>query len=153
MVKDLVMTGIVLVAMVSGVSAQQSPWGSVLKSAAQVAVQQLTPQAQTVVDEAAKLAAGAPQENFIVTQAKQFLAGGNYQTALDLANYVITTLNSGSIDAQKIMTDAKAALAKMAQDKLTQVQQTQEQAAAAQQAQADVVETGNTLKSLFGTGK
>ena len=153
MLKIFFVTVFVLVAMAPGVSAQQSPWGSVLKSAAQVAVQQLTPQAQTVVDEAGKLAAGAPRENFIVAQAKQFLAGGNYQTALDLANYVITTLNSGSIDAQKIMTDAKAAMAKMAQDKLTQVQQTQEQAAAAQQVQAEAVATGNALKGLFGTTK
>ena len=153
MFKNFVMTGIVLVAMASSVLAQQSPWGSVLKSAPQVAVQQLTPQAQTVVNEAGKLAAGAPRENFIVTQAKQFLAGGNYQTALDLANYVMTTLNSGSIDAQKIMTDAKAALAKIAQEKLTQVQQTQAQAAAAQQAQAEVGATGTALKGLLGTTK
>ena len=80
---------------------------------------------------------------------------------MDLANYVITTLNSKSIDAKKILADAQAALTKMAQDKLNQtqpkasgvVQQGQAQATAAQKAQADVTQAGNSLKSLFGGAK
>ncbi len=149
----LVLTGIVLF---GTVSAAQASWGDALKSAAgaagQAAVQTLSPQAQTTVDQAKKLAAGAPQENFIVAKAKEYIAAGNYQTALDLANYVMTTINSKSVDAKKIMTDAKAALMKMAQDKLSQTQQGQ-QAAAAKQVQADAVQTGNSLKGLFGTTK
>jgi hypothetical protein len=68
----------------------------------------------------------------------------------------MTTINSKSVDAKKIMTDAKAALMKMAQDKLTQTphaKQAQAQGAAAKQVQADVTQTGNSLKSLFGTTK
>jgi hypothetical protein len=107
-----------------------------------------------VVDESKKLAAGAPQENFLVAKAKEFMAAGNYQPALDLANYVITTLNSGSIDAKKIMADAQAALTKIAQEKLTQtVQPAQTSTTAAQQVQSDVTQTTNSVKNLFGTTK
>ena len=149
-----VMAGMVVLCFASAASAQT--WGSVLKAAGQAAVQQVCPQAQTTLDEAKKLGAGAPQENFIITKAKEFMAAGNYQPALDLANYVITTLDSKSIDAKKIMTDAKAALLKMAQDKLAAApaaQQGQAQVTAAQKVQADAVQTGNSLKSLFGTTK
>jgi hypothetical protein len=125
----------------------QTSWGSALKSVTQTAVQQLCPQAQTTVDQAKKLATGAQQENFILTKAKQFLSAGNYQPALDLANYVMTTLNSKSIDARKIMADAKAALMKMAQDKLSQPQAG---AGAGQQVKTDVVQAVNGVKGLFG---
>jgi hypothetical protein len=157
-----VITGVLLMS----ASVQAAPWGNVLKSAGQAAgqaavqaaVQQLTPQAQTAVDEAKKLAAGTPQENFLVTKAKEFLVAGNYQPAWDLANYVITTLNSGSVDAKKILADAQAALTKLAQEKAAQatqaatgtVQKGQAQAAAAQQVGADVSQTSNDLKNLFG---
>ena len=156
-----VITGAVMLATAS---AQAAPWGNVLKSAGQAAVQaavvQLTPQAQTAVEEAKKLGAGAPQENFLITKAKEFMAAGNYQPALDLANYVITTLNSGSIDAQKIMADAKAALTKIAQEKLAQaaqgaavVQPGQAEAGAVQQVRADTTQTVNSVKNLFGATK
>jgi hypothetical protein len=142
-----VINGVILL---SAVSVQAAPWGDVLKSAGQAAVQtavqQLTPQAQTAVDEAKKLGAGAPQENFLVTKAKEFLAAGNYQPAWDLANYVITTLNSGSVDAKKILADAQAALTKIAQEKLAQTQP----AAAAQQVETNVTQTTNSLNNLFG---
>ncbi len=156
------LTGIFLLSTVSLASAETSSWGNVLKSAGQAAgqavVQQMSPQAQTTVDQAKKLAAGAPQENFLMAKAKEFMAAGNYQPALDLANYVITMVNSKSVDAKKIMADAKAALLKMAQQKLTPAQQTAAQQAAAQktaaqQVQADAVQTGNSLKNLFGTAK
>jgi len=136
-------------------SAQAASWGSTLGAATQAAgqavVQQLCPQAQTTVDQAKKLAAGAPQENFIVAKAKEYLAAKNYQPAFDLANYVMTTLNSKSVDAKKIMADAKAALTKMAQDELTKTQPAQ--VTTAQQVQADAVQTVNSLKGLFGTTK
>ena len=146
-----VVTGIVLLSMTSVASA--ASWGSVLGAATQAAAQQLCPQAQTTVDQAKKLAVGAPQENFIITKAKEFMAAGNYQPALDLANYVLTTMNSKSVDAKKIMADAKAGLMKIAQDKLAQAQQAQGQAAAAQQVQANVTQTTNSVKNLFGTTK
>ncbi len=151
-----VMAGLMVFGAASAASAQQ--WGNVLKAAGQAALQQLCPQAQTVVDQAKAMPAGATQENFIVTKAKEYLAAGNYQAALDLANYVVTTLKSGNVDAKKIMADAQAALTKIAQDKLAQahpaaaatVQQGQAEAAAARQVQADAVQTGNSLKNLFG---
>ena len=157
----VVVLGIFIVGNVAAASAQQPSWGAALKAAGQAAAQQLCPQAQATVDHAKALGAGAPQENFLITKAKEFLASGNYQPALDLANYVITTINSKSVDAPKIIADAKAALMKMAQDKLTQgqqatapaVQQGQAQAAAVQKVQADAVQTGNSLKNLFGTTK
>jgi hypothetical protein len=147
-------------------SVQAAPWGNVLKSAGQAAgqaavqaaVQQMTPQAQTVVTEANKLAAGAPQENFLVAKAKEFLAAGNYQPAWDLANYVITTLKSGSLDAKKVLVDAQTALTKLAQEKAAQatqaatgtVQKGQAEAAAAQQVQKDASQTATGIKNLFG---
>ncbi len=153
-----VVTGMIMFATASVVSA--ATWGSVLgaatQAAGQAAAQALSPQAQTTVDQAKTLAAGAPQEDFIMAKAKEFMAAGNYQPALDLANYVITTLNSGSVDAQKIMADAKAALMKMAQDKLAQTPQTQQaqaQAADVQKVQADATQTVNGLKNLFGATK
>jgi hypothetical protein len=110
-------TGIVILSAASVVLAQDSPWGSALKSVGQAVVQKLTPQAQQTVDEAKKLGAPAKQENFIIAKAKEYLAAGNYQTALDLANYVKTMLDSKSIDAKKIIADAQAALTKMIQQK------------------------------------
>jgi hypothetical protein len=89
-------------------------WGAAFKSTAQaVVVQKLSPQAQQIVDEAKELGGPAKQENFIIAKAKEYLAAGNYQTALDLANYVKTMLDSKSFDAMKIMADAQAALTKM----------------------------------------
>jgi ATP-dependent protease ClpP protease subunit len=149
-----VATGMILFSTVS--VALAASWGSVLGAATQATVQTLSPQAQTTVDQAKKLAAGAPQEDFIITKAKEFMAAGNYQPALDLANYVLTTLDSKSVDAKKIMADAKAALMKIAQNKLAQTQQAQQaqgQAAAAQQVKTDAVQTGNSFKSLFSTTK
>jgi hypothetical protein len=154
----LVVTGVVLLTAPSIVLAQQTSWGSALKAVGQAAVQQMCPQAQTTLDEAKKLGAGASQENFLVTKAKEFMASGNYQPALDLANYVVTTLNSKSVDAKKIMVDAKAALMKMAQDKLAQSQQQvsttgQAQVNTAQQVKTDATNTVSGLKNLFGTQK
>jgi hypothetical protein len=134
----------------SVVLAQHASWGSVLKTAGQAAVQQMCPQAQTTLDQAKKLGAGSAQENFLIAKAKEFLAAGNYQPALDLANYVVTTLNSKSIDAKKIMADAKAALMKMAQDKLAP---SQKKVADAQQIKTDASQTVTGIKNLFGGQK
>jgi hypothetical protein len=119
-------TGIVMLTAAFAVSAQD--WGTAFKSTAQAAagqtvVQKLTPQAQQTVDEAKKLGAPAKQENFIIAKAKEYLAAGNYQTALDLANYVKTMLDSKSFDVKKIISDAQVALAKMMQQKAAAVQQ------------------------------
>ncbi len=138
-----VITGVVVLMAPAMVLAQQASWGSVLKSAGQAAIQQMSPQAQTTLDQAKKLGAGAPQENFLVSKAKEFLAAGNYQPALDLANYVITTIDSKSIDAKKIMEDAKAALMKMAQAKMN----------AGQQVKADATSSVSGVKNLFGVQK
>jgi len=110
---------IVILSATSVVLAQD--WGTALKSTAQAAagqaaVQQLSPQAQNTVDQAKKLVP-AQQENFIITKAKEYLAAGNYKTALDLANYVKTMLNSKSFDAKRIIADAQTALTKMMQQK------------------------------------
>lgn len=154
-------TGAVLLSAPSVGLAQQTSWGSVLKSAGQVAIQQMSPPAQATIDQAKRLGAGASQENFLVTKAKEFMVSGNYQPALDLANYVITALNSKSIDAKKIMADAKAALTKIAQDKLIQSQQKalatgqtgQAQVNAVQQIKADASQAVKGVKGLFGTQK
>ncbi len=167
MKKVIVCSAVCLVAvtMASMVSAQQPSWGVALKSATQAAgqtfVQQMSPQAQTTLAQSNKLATGAPQENFLLAKAKEYLAGGNYQTALDLANYVVTMLDSRSVDAKKIMVDAKASLTKLAQEKLTQAQP--QLAASGQQGQAQVNAAGQVatsagqtvsgLKSLFGAKK
>jgi hypothetical protein len=116
-------SAIVMSSATSVVLAQDSPWSSALKSVGQAVVQKLTPQAQQAVDEAKKLGAAAKQENFIIAKAKEYLAAGNYQTALDLANYVMTMLNSKSIDARKIIADAQAALTKIIQQKSAVVQE------------------------------
>ena len=110
---------IVILSATSVVLAQD--WGTALKSTAQATagqavVQQLSPQAKNTVDQAKKLVP-AQQENFIITKAKEYLAAGNYKTALDLANYVKTMLNSKSFDAKIIIADAQAALTKMMQQK------------------------------------
>jgi hypothetical protein len=161
--KKVFVSVITAAALLFTASAQAAPWGDTLKSvgqaagqaAVQAAVQKLTPQAQAVVDEAGKLKAGAPQENFLITKANEFLAARNYQPAWDLANYVITTLNSGSVDAKKILADAQAALTKLAQEQLSQTangaQKVQAEAAAVQQAGADVAQTANSIQGLFGT--
>lgn len=112
---------IVMLSAASVVLAQDSSWGSALKSVGQAVAQKLTPQAQQTVDEAKKLGAPAKQENFIIAKAKEYLAAGNYQTALDLGNYVKTMLDSKSIDASKIIADAKAGLTKMMQQKAAAV--------------------------------
>jgi len=159
----VLIAGVMMMCGIQAASAQSS-WGTALKSAAvaagQAAVQSLSPQAQATVDQAKKLPAGAPQENFLMTRAREFLASGNYQPALDLANYVITTVNSKNVDAKKIMADAQAALTKMAQDKLMKTQQAspaaqqgQARIDAAKQVQADAAQTGNSLKGLFAPGK
>jgi hypothetical protein len=116
--------GIVILSTASVVLAQD--WGTALKSsvqnaAGQAVVQKLTPQAQQTVDEAKKLGVPAKQENFIIAKAKEYLAAGNYQTALDLANYVKTMFNSKSFDVKKIIADAQAALTKMVQQKVVAV--------------------------------
>lgn len=161
-----VLTAVVFLSLVLTASAQQQvSWSSTFKSAAQAAgqaaIQSLTPQSQATIDQAKKLATPAQQESFVVTKAKEFLGAGNYQTAMELANYVVTTLNSKSVDGQKIMADAKAALAKMAQDKLMKTQQAttaqtqaaaaQSQVTAAQQVTSDAAKTVEGVKSLFKT--
>ena len=100
---------------------QDTSWGAALKSkvqaAGQTVLQKLTPQAQETVNASKQLETPAQQENFIILKAKEYLANGNYQTALDLANYVKTVLSSKSIDVNKIIADAQAALTKMMQSK------------------------------------
>ena len=113
---------IITLSVTSSALAQQSSWSSVIKSTAQsavsqVATQQLSPDAQKAVDEAKKISVPAQQESFLITKAKEFLAAGHYQTALDLASYVKTILDAKSIDAKKIIADAQAALAKIVQQK------------------------------------
>ena len=152
-----VITGLVMLNVQSIAQAQARPmsYGLDLKGAAQTAVQslaqKLSPEAQANIDQAKKLGAGAPQENFLLAKAKEYLAARNYQPAIDLANYVVTALNSKSLDAQKILTDAKAALAKMLQEKMAQSQNGVP--AVDPQAKADVVQAGNSLKGLLGAAK
>ncbi|MCX5700006.1 MAG: hypothetical protein NTZ63_00450 [Candidatus Omnitrophica bacterium] len=123
----VIIVGIAVLSATSNALAEGSSWGSTLKSTAQsvvgqASVQQLSPQAQSVVDQAKKLGAPAKQENFIIAKAKEYLASGNYKTALDLGNYVKTMLNSKSFDAGKIIADAQGAITKMMQQKPTAVQ-------------------------------
>ena len=156
---QVVVLSIVLsVALATVAMAQQPAKPSWLKSmgqtAMQAASQALSPQAQSVVDEA-KTLAPAQQENFIVTKAKTFMGQKNYDVALQLANYVITTLNSKSLDASKIVTDAKSALAKIAQEKMAQMQAQSAQANQAQaqtnQAQTDANKVAADAKNLLGS--
>jgi hypothetical protein len=134
-------------------SAGQAAGQSVQQAAVQAAIKKLSPQLQQLVGQSQKLGAPAKQENFLVTKAKDFLAAGNYQPASDLAGYVMTALNAKSLSAKKIMTDAQAALTKMAQDKLAQTQLkalAAKQQAQTAQAQADAAKTAERSKSLFG---
>ena len=134
------------------VYAQMAPVTLSLKG---VPVATLTPQGQQVVDEAKKLPP-AQQENFILTQAKTLLTQQNMETAMGLAQYVITNMDAKSLTAQKIMTDAKAMLQKKVQDHLTGMQQqatapvsqTQAQAGAVK---ADATKTVSDMKNLFGS--
>lgn len=134
--------------------AQGSTGSSLLKAvgqaAVQTAVQALSPQAQAVVDEAQKLGTPAAQENFIVAKAKTFMGEKNYDLALQLANYVLTNINSNSLNAQKIVTDAKASLAQYAQDKVGQAQAQSKEAQQAQQVQSDAAKTAEGVKGLLG---
>jgi len=88
---------------------------SAVSTVKQTVAQKMTPEAQTTVDEAKKLQTPKQQENFIITAAKKYLGEGKYQTALDLANYVKTALNSKSLDAKSIISTATSALTKMLQ--------------------------------------
>jgi hypothetical protein len=102
--------------------AQDSKASSWLKTVGKAAVdtgaQVLNPQAQAVVDQAKAITGVQEKENFLITKAKAFLGAGNYETALQVANYVKAKINSKSAAADSIITDAKAALAKYAQDKM-----------------------------------
>ena len=91
-------------------------------SAISLSYAQLSPQAQIVVDQS-KVVPAVSKKDFIIAKAKEFLTAKNYQDAAYLSNYVITTLDSKSIDAKKIFSDATAALTKMAQDKIAKTQQ------------------------------
>lgn len=156
-----VVVGVVMMMGSSVVMAQT--WGSALQAVGQTVVQKMSPQAQSTLEKAKKLEAGVAQEEFIVSKAKEFLMKKNYQPALDLASYVITTLNSKSVDAKKIMTDAKTALMQMAQEKLAKTPQQQQALATAQQGQAhvdtvkqiktDAHQAATGIKNLFGTQK
>ncbi|MEI6437517.1 MAG: hypothetical protein WCO69_02055 [Candidatus Omnitrophota bacterium] len=156
--------------MLSGVSSvsAQTNWGGMLKSVGQAVAVSLCPQAQQTVDQAKKLStAPAQQQNFIIAKAKEYLAAKNYQPAYDLANYVLT-LDPKSISAQKILTDAKVALAKMAQDHIAAAQQkitasippsdaqtaaARQQVEQAQKGSATTADSVNSLLGAFGTKK
>ncbi|GEM_PF-5444737 len=85
---------------------------------AQVAVD---PQAQQIIDQSKATGAPAQQEQFLVTQARALLGEGKYQTALSVANYVLTALNSKSTGAQDIVTTAKQKIAALAKQKFASV--------------------------------
>lgn len=159
--------GILMAGALSIAPVQAATLGSVFKSAAQsagqTAVQQLSPQAQQTVDAAKKMGSPVQQQNFIIAKAQEYLAAKNYQPAFDLANYV-KTLDPKSVTAQKIMTDAKAALTKMVQEEMaakvsqntavsvpaTQATETQQKV---NQVQADANSTVSGVKGLFGSFK
>ncbi len=155
-----VITGGLVMLAAAQVSAQSL--GNMLQSTGQAVVQtvvqSLSPEAQTVVDQAKALESAAEQENFLVAQARQFLSAGSYQTAWDLANYVLTTLNSGSIDAQKILADAKTALMKIAEQKIVEavqapgavVEEVPAEEAAAEAAVEDGAEAVGRVTDVFG---
>ncbi|MBF0331119.1 MAG: hypothetical protein HQL17_04220 [Candidatus Omnitrophica bacterium] len=121
----------------------------------------LTPEGQKKVDEAKKMATPVQQENFLVAQAKTFLTQQNFDSALGLAQYVLTNVNSKSLTAKKVMDDAKALMQKKVQEHLTGLQQqaggmvqsspagqTQAQTGAVQ---ADATKTVSDVKALFGS--
>jgi hypothetical protein len=143
--KVLLVLGVVIIS--TSCWAQESKTPSWLKTigttAVATGVQALNPQAQTVVDQAKALTGAPQQENFLITKAKGFMGSGNYETALQVASYVKTNINAKSLSADKIITDAKAALAKYAQDKVTQT------TAPANQAKSEVVQTSSDVKNLL----
>ena len=97
----------------AAVASVNTPVGQV---SAQVA---LDPQAQQVIDQAKTAGAPAQQEEFLVTRAKVLLGEGKYQTALSVANYVLTVLDAKSTGAQDIVTTAKQKIAAMARQKFS----------------------------------
>ncbi|MGE5309431.1 MAG: hypothetical protein ACM3OC_10140 [Deltaproteobacteria bacterium] len=138
--------------------AQNTTGGSWLKNMGRAAldagVQSLNPQAKAVVDQANGLATQQQKENFLVTKAKEFLGTKNYETALELANYIKSNIDPKSASADKIIADAKAGLAKYAQDKLNQTQApaaAQSSQAKADQVKANVNQTAADVNNLLGS--
>lgn len=149
---SLALTGTLVTPGLAEQTATGSSWlKAVGQAAVQAGVQALSPQAQAVVNDANKLKTPSEKENFIVAKAQTFMTQKNYDMALQLANYVVTNVNAKSLSAQKIVTDAKAALAKLAQDKLQQTQAQSTQSKQAQQVQADATNTVNGVKGLLGS--
>jgi hypothetical protein len=103
----------------------------------------LNPQAKAVVDQANAIQDAKAKENFLVTKAKTFMGEKNYESAMQVAQYVLTNVNSKSPDAKKIVEDAKAAIVAYAKSKTagTQADKTAQDATA--------VTTG--VKNILGT--
>lgn len=159
-VKVLVVAAVILISADCRAQAQNQTTSSWLKSmgtaVVQAGTQALCPQAQAVVDQANKLGTAQEKENFLVAKAKEFLGTKNYEAALELGNYIKANINSKSGSADKIIADAKAALAKYAQDKLNQATvrssaQSNQTAEQVNQTQSDLQKTSADVKNLLGS--
>jgi len=105
----------------------------------------LNPQSKAVVDQANALTDQKAKENFLITKAKGFMGDKNYESAMQVAQYVMTNVNTKSPDAKKIFEDAKAKLAEYAKQKAAGTK-------AGQTAQ-DATAVADGVKNLFGTLK
>ncbi|MEI8011379.1 MAG: hypothetical protein WCI27_02705 [Candidatus Omnitrophota bacterium] len=103
-------------------SAGAAVTGAVNTPAGQVSAQViLDPKAQEIIDQSKLSGTAAQQESFLVTRAKALMGEGKYEAAVNLANYILTTLNAKSAGAQDILTTAKQKIADMARQKLAGV--------------------------------
>jgi hypothetical protein len=115
---------------------------ALLQAAGNVATA-LSPKAKAVVDQANAIKDTKEKENFLVTKAKALLGEKNYEAASQVAQYVITNVNNKSLDAKKILEDAKVKLVETAKAKAagTKAGQTAQEATA----------VADSVKNLFGS--
>jgi hypothetical protein len=140
----------------------EKPEAAVSVTAPQLPVVPQDPKVQQILNQAKALSTPVEQENLILARAKTFLGENNYQAAISLAAYVLSNLDANSLGAKGLMETAKAALAKAAQDKLSQMgqsigggtQNAQADGSAVQQQSAQTHESikkaASDVKSLFG---
>lgn len=142
MKKNLIMVvGIVLVIIASSLSHAENNWGNALKAATTAAIKELTPQAQAAIDQTTALPTAAAKEKSLIAKAKSFMSSKNYQTALEISNYILTYINPKSAESKKLVEEAKAAISKLAQDKINKVQSSN----------PDANKAISDLKTIFGS--
>ncbi|MBF0569649.1 MAG: hypothetical protein HQL18_02605 [Candidatus Omnitrophica bacterium] len=101
--------------------------GSAVVSAPGVLVSANAPvnaQAQQVIAQSVSVGSSAQQENFLVAKAQGFLGQGNYEAAVSIANYILTSLDTSSPGANSILVAVKQQVAQLAAQSAGQARQT-----------------------------